>query len=102
MFVGIYITCSDKKEAEKISLLLLKDRLVACCNIIPIKSLYWWHGKIEDSKEFVILAKTKDENFDEIEALVKKKHSYKIPAILAYKIVKGNKDYLDWMDKELQ
>jgi len=47
----VYITCRDEKEAVKISRHLLNKRLIACSNIHPIRSLYWWKGKIQDGKE---------------------------------------------------
>ena len=41
----IYITCSDKKEAEKIALALVNEKLAACANIIPrVVSVFSWKG----------------------------------------------------------
>ena len=94
-----YITCKDKKEAIKISKYLLKKRLIACSNMFPINSLYWWKGKIINDKEFVIIAKTTEKNFKILEKEVKKIHSYEIPAILKIK-ADANKDYLKWVKKE--
>ena len=75
----VYITCKGKKEAEKISMHLLKKRLIACANIFPIKSMYWWEEKIVNDKENVIIAKTSNRNFKKLESEVKKIHSYEIP-----------------------
>ena len=94
-----YITCKDKKEAVKISMHLLKKRLIACSNMFPINSLYWWKDKIVNDKEFVIIAKTTEKNFKILEKEVKKIHSYEIPAILRIK-ADANKDYLKWVKKE--
>lgn len=98
----IYITCKNQKEAEKISNKLLKERLIACGNIFPISSLYWWKGKIEKAGEVVLLAKTKEKNFERIKKLVKELHSYEIPLIASFKIDKINKEYLDWFKKEIR
>ena len=97
----VYITCKDKKEAEKISLHLLKRRIIACANIFPIKSMYWWKGKITKSNEHVMIAKTSDKNFKKLENEVKKIHSYQIPCILKINAT-ANKEYQAWLNKEIK
>ena len=97
----VHIPCSDVNEAEKISKALLNQKLVACCKLIDIKSLYWWKGKIEDSKEVLILAETKSDKFEEIEKLVEQLHSYETPVILSVPILNINKDAADWIDEEV-
>ena len=77
-----YITCKDRKEAETISMRLLRKKYIACANIFPIKSMFWWNGKIEKSREFAIIAKSSDGNFDRLMKEVIRIHSYKIPCIL--------------------
>ena len=99
--VLIYVTCKDKKEAEKISMGLLKKRLIACANIIPIKSMYWWNKKIVNERENIIIAKTNKKNFKKAAIEIKKLHSYKIPCILKINAI-ANKEYEIWDDKELK
>ncbi|EKD67702.1 MAG: hypothetical protein ACD_48C00257G0006 [uncultured bacterium] len=76
----VFIDCQDKVEAEDIGRALLKKRLVACVNILtnPVYSLYFWHRHIEDANEIIILAKTFDEKWNEIE----KQYQKFIPMIL--------------------
>lgn len=96
-----YITCKDKREAEKISLHLLKKRLIACANIFPIQSMYWWGKKIANGSEFAIIAKTSDKNFKRLESEVKRLHSYQIPCILRISSA-ANKEYESWASKEMR
>ncbi|MBI2108124.1 divalent-cation tolerance protein CutA [Candidatus Woesearchaeota archaeon] len=96
----VYITCKDEKEAEKISRHLLGKRLIACSNMFPIKSMYWWEGKIATDNEVVIIAKSNEKNFSKVQKEVKKLHSYKVPCILKIE-AKANKEYGDWADREL-
>jgi periplasmic divalent cation tolerance protein len=100
--IFVYITNPDKKTALKISKYLLENRLCACVNIFKIQSLYWWQGKIENTGEYVVIAKTKDKNYSKIEKEIIKIHPYKIPCILKIKIDKANKDYLDWLMREIK
>ena len=97
----IYITCKDEKEAVKISRHLLNKRLIACSNMFPVRSMYRWNEKIQDEKEFVIIAKTKEKNYREIKAEVKKLHTYDIPCILKIG-AEANESYQKWVDKEVK
>lgn len=100
-FVFIYITNPTKKEAKKIAQYLLKKRLIACANIFPISSLYWWKGKIVDEKEVVLIGKTIGANFEKIKKEVEKIHSYSIPCIIKIP-VSSNKKYFNWLKKEVK
>jgi periplasmic divalent cation tolerance protein len=92
----VYITNPNKKEAKRIALHLLKKKLIACANIFPIDSLYWWGKNIEEVKEFVLIAKTKEENFKKVESEVKKIHPYKVPCITKIN-VEANEEYENWL-----
>ena len=97
----IYITCKDNEEAEKISKRLLEKRLIACANLHPIRSLYWWEGKIQDNNETVIIAKTLEKNYNKIKEEVKKMHSYDVPCILKID-AEANESYDKWVKEEVK
>jgi|TARA_B100002003_G_C13973855_1_gene471190 periplasmic divalent cation tolerance protein len=97
----IHITCKDEKEAEKISRHLLEKKLIACANLHPIRSLYWWKGKIQDENEVVIMAKTLDKNYNKIKEEVSKMHSYDIPCILKID-AEANESYDKWVKEEVE
>lgn len=102
MYAFVYITTSGIEESKNIGKILVEDKLAACVNIIPsIESIYLWKGEIEDDNESLLIAKTKRENIDKIIKRVKEIHSYETPAILAIPIIEGSKDYLDYLDSEL-
>jgi len=96
----VYITCKDNEEAEKISKHLLEKRLIACSNMFPIKSMYWWEDKIQNDKEVVVLAKTKDGNYEQIKDEVKKIHSYDVPCILKID-AEANESYDKWVQEQI-
>src|SRR3990167_5851436 len=97
----LYVISKDKKEAEKISMHLLRKRLIACANIFPIKSMYWWKMKIVKDSEVAVIAKTSSKNFRKLENEVKKLHSYTIPCVLKIDAI-ANKEYQEWADKALR
>ncbi|MFH1894887.1 MAG: divalent cation tolerance protein CutA [Patescibacteria group bacterium] len=97
----IYITCKNKKEAEKIGLHLVKKRLAACANIFPlIKSIFGWNGKIEKKNEAALIVKTIKNNFSKVEKEIKGLSSFATPCILEISIARGSKNYLNWIEKE--
>jgi periplasmic divalent cation tolerance protein len=99
-FVAAYITCPNKDEAQKISLSLLKDKLIACSNMIPCDSMYLDKGKIQKTEEFVIIAKAKTSSKSQIILSVKKLSSYEIPCINFLPVDIGNLDYAQWLERE--
>ena len=98
--VLIYVTCKDGREAKGIAVHLLKKRLIACANVIPIKSFYWWQGEIANSAENLLIAKTMSKKFKDAEKEIKKVHSYNVPCILRIDAT-ANKEYEKWMEYEI-
>jgi len=97
----IYITAKDKEEAGKIGRALVEARLAACVNIIEnMNSIYWWEGKIQDESEAILIAKTRELLVPKLIEKVKSLHSYECPCIVSLPLLGGNKDYLDWIEKE--
>ncbi len=100
-FSLIYITAKDKKEAKVIGKGLLKERLIACVNIIDnMDSMYWWKGKMEGASETVLIAKTREELVSKVIKKVKSMHSYECPCIVSLPIQRGYKPFLDWIQRE--
>lgn len=98
-----YITASDEQEAASIANALVKKKLASCVMVIPgIHSHYRWKGKLEHATEVLLLAKTFDSKFKQLEKVVKGLHCYDVPCIIAVPVTKGSKDYLDWSKKAVK
>lgn len=95
-FIIIYITHQNIKEAKKVVSHLIQKKLIACANFFPIKSSYWWKGKIENDSEIVTIVKTKKENWKKLKSEVKKIHPYEVPCIIKFN-VESNKEYESWI-----
>jgi len=101
--IVVLITTATEEEAHSIAELLLKQRKVACVNIVPgVDSLFWWQGKLDSAQESLLIVKTKASALHEIVNLVKQVHSYEIPEIIALPIIGGNEDYLKWLNSEVK
>lgn len=97
-----YIPCKNSKEAEKIAKALLSKKLIACANILPSNSLFFWKEKLKKTKESILICKTFGEKFSELEKAVKKLHSYEIPLIASLKVEDCNNEFLEWMEKQVK
>ncbi|MGZ4864312.1 MAG: divalent-cation tolerance protein CutA [Halobacteriota archaeon] len=102
MFSDIYVTTSNLEEATLIARVIIEEKLGACANIHPIKSMYRWRGTIEEDDEYALSLKTKTELVDKVIARVKELHSYETPCIISFLIASGWQPYLDWMHEETQ
>ena len=97
----IYITAANRREAQQLADTLLRERLVACVNVVgPISSSYWWQGKIESSREILLLAKTRANLGAAVIRRVKALHSYSVPCVVAIPVRTGNPDFLRWIEQE--
>jgi len=100
----IYVTCKSVKQARQIGRAILKKRLAACVNIFPnMQPIYWWppkKNKLCEDKEVVLIIKTIEEKFKEIEKEIVKLHTYETPCIFSIKVDKVHKPYLNWLMEE--
>jgi periplasmic divalent cation tolerance protein len=100
MYIVIFVTASNKKEAERIAQELIRKKLAACVNIIDkIESIFRWQGKIETAKEALLVIKSKKVKLPKIIKLIRLVHSYQVPEIIALPIIDGDKPYLRWIDE---
>ncbi len=101
-YCALFVTASNRKEADKIAAALVKEKLAACVNVVPkIFSRYWWKGRVESAPESLLIIKTKKSLVPRLIQRVRKLHSYTVPEVIALPIVKGNPDYLRWIDASL-
>lgn len=97
----VYITAGSLEEARAIGKELVSKRLAACVNIIDkMNSIYWWDGEIQDEKEVIIIAKTRESLVTQLIDVVKSLHTYVCPCILSMEIIDGYKPFLDWIGEE--
>ena len=101
--IVVLVTCASEEEALKIARSLVEERLAACVNLFPpVRSIYRWDGKIWDEKEWLLIIKTQQNRFEELEKRVKVLHSYSVPEIIGLPIVEGSASYLKWLKETTQ
>lgn len=101
--IVVLCACESEQQAESIARHLIDRRLAACVNIVgSSRSIYRWKEKVEDSREFLLLIKSRRDLFDHLRAAIESLHSYEVPEVIALTVVDGSPSYLGWLDLELK
>jgi periplasmic divalent cation tolerance protein len=97
----VLVTCSTAAEARRIARAVVEGRLAACVNILPgsVQSIYRWKGKVESSRERLLLIKTSRKRLAKLQAAVERMHSYDVPEFVAIPIAAGSSAYLAWLEE---
>jgi periplasmic divalent cation tolerance protein len=77
----IYATFPTETAANTVATTLLAEKLIACANIFPIKSHFFWENQSQNEAEFAALFKTTEARAADVMRRVELLHSYKIPCI---------------------
>jgi periplasmic divalent cation tolerance protein len=95
----VLVTCDSLPEARKIARAVVEKHFAACVNILtaPVESLYTWKGKLERSREHLLLIKTTAKRLNALEREVLRLHSYETPEFLVLPIAAGSRAYLRWL-----
>ncbi|MFT4882726.1 MAG: periplasmic divalent cation tolerance protein [Natronomonas sp.] len=75
-----YIT-APPSAAPEIAETLVEERLAACVNRMDCRSTFRWEGDIVREDEVILLAKTTDDRYTDLEARVVELHPYDVPCI---------------------
>lgn len=93
-------------EAKKIGRALLQKKFAGCINILPsMHSMYYWpprSGVIEEADEVVVIAKSLQSKYTEVEKAVREFHSYDRPCVLSVPVKNMDKKYADWLKSEIE
>ena len=97
-YIMVLTTCNSSETSSLIAETLISNKLAACVNIIKgVESVYQWQGKIEHDKEILLIIKTRESLFSQVEQTIQELHSYELPEIIAVPIKTGEKNYLNWI-----
>jgi len=94
----VLVTAPNVEEASRIANALVGGQLAACVNIVGgIESIYRWEGRVARDNEVLMIIKTTDARYAELEEQVKALHSYTTPEVIALRIERGAEAYLKWL-----
>ncbi len=97
-FVFLYSTFSNDEVAQKIAHTLLTEKLIAFANIFPGgRSMYWWKGAIEQSRETYVLFKTTAALAPRAQLRLEALRPYTIPCLVTLPVLEVNRIYAQWL-----
>jgi periplasmic divalent cation tolerance protein len=99
----VLVTAPDLKTARRLARAAVRARLAACANLAPgLESHYWWRGKIESSREVLLLFKTRAKLLRKLERLILAEHPYDTPEFVVLQLIDGAGKYFAWLKKETE
>ena len=89
--------CASTEKAQPVIDELLRRRLAACVQVLPVQSHYIWEGAVQHENEALLFIKCKTEDYEKIEETILRLHEYDLPEIVRVPITAGFDRYLSWV-----
>ena len=86
-----------ERAAERTVSTILRDRLAACAQMIPIRSRYWWKGQVESADETLVIFKTVPKRVGALFRALEAAHPYEVPELLELDVPRVNHPYLAYL-----
>jgi periplasmic divalent cation tolerance protein len=96
----VQTTLPEAALAQRIAATLVEERLAACVQVLPCRSVYRWNGAVQDESEVLLQVKTTAGLWPRLEARLRILHPYQVPEIIGLPIVAGSEDYVKWLEAE--
>jgi periplasmic divalent cation tolerance protein len=93
----VVTTVATREQALALAREMVERRLAACAQITAIDSVYRWKGAVEHDGEFRLLLKTRPTAYPRLEAALRERHPYELPAIHAVATAQADAAYAEWV-----
>jgi periplasmic divalent cation tolerance protein len=101
--IVVLTTVASEDDASRIANALVERRLAACVNVIPgVRSIYRWHGAVQDDRELLLVIKTARVLRDALSAALTELHPYEVPEIVALDATFVAPAYARWLRDALR
>ncbi|MFH1970152.1 MAG: divalent-cation tolerance protein CutA [Verrucomicrobiota bacterium] len=98
--VIIQTTVASRRGALRLADLIVKERLAACVQVMPIHSTYRWQNRVEQAAEWLLTAKTRSARTKALMAFIRRHHPYELPEIMAVSVTQVLPAYRQWVLRE--
>jgi periplasmic divalent cation tolerance protein len=96
----ILTTLPSREAAETIARTLVDERLAACVQLVDgVRSIYRWEGRIDESAEVQLIAKTTPAAAPALIDRLRALHPYQVPEILTLEAAASDA-YARWLRDE--
>jgi periplasmic divalent cation tolerance protein len=94
----VLTTTNSRENVDAIVDSVLAKKLAACVQVLPIESRYFWEGRVNNDREFLVLLKAKAADYPDLEAAILAVHAYETPEVVSLAVEDGSRAYLDWIE----
>ena len=99
-FCVVMTTTDQEAHAESLAAGIVAARLGACVQVQAIRSFYEWQGRPEVAREWLLMVKTRQALYGELERFIRQNHPYDTPEVLCLPVTAGAADYLAWVREQ--
>lgn len=95
---SVVLVSHPVEGASELAKKIIEARLAACAQVLPpMTSIYHWQQRIEQDRECLILLKTLDSIWPDLQQFIKNNHPYTVPEILKWECSAASDSYFKWM-----
>lgn len=97
--VQVLLCTAPAANADALAATLVEERLAACVNLLPARSVYRWEGRVEHAEEVLMILKAPQSRIAALRARLIELHPYDLPEVLALSVdgEGSHRPYLDWV-----
>ncbi len=90
--------CPPERAAE-IAGVVVQERLAACVNLVPVRSVYIWDGELQDDAEVTLVLKTAAETALPLRDRLLALHPYDVPEVVVLTVdgAASASNYVSWV-----
>ncbi len=93
----VFTTLPDHASASGMAHALVERQLVACAQLEAIESYCSWKGAVQHEPEYRLMLKTTVDRYSALEAAIRERHPYELPAIYAIPVTHAYTPYAEWV-----
>ncbi len=98
----VFTTFATEDDAARVTRQLVEERLIACANLLSgARSIYRWQAEVKDTREVVVLMKTRKQDWTALLSRLHDLHPYDTPECVAVRIAAGAPKYMAWLEEAL-
>ena len=90
-------TTDQEVHAQSLAGQIVAEGLAACVQVQAIQSFYVWQGRPQATREWLLMIKTREPLYGELERFIRANHHYETPEVVCLPITAGAADYLAWV-----
>lgn len=95
--LAVHTTVATQDDADALARAAVEQRLAACVQTEAIRSTYRWQGEVVSEAEVRLVFKTTRAAYPALEALLRERHPYELPAVYALPVTAATVEYAAWV-----